>query len=355
MQEEAHKSLPVYSEEEFSFKQLIDKRRDDLKYLYKLRTKIVIGLLVGGIIGALIAWIKPITYTARLTFVVEDTKASGGGLISALAGQFGFDMGAMANSGSVLAGDNVQELLKSQKIIKQTLLTPFAKNPKYTLADRYADTYKLKKKWKNSSKIGRIISFPPDKKDYTRLQDSLLHVIIKSIVEEELSVVKTDKKLSFFEINTTLRDEKLAQLLCSRLIDEATEFYINTKTSRLRANVARLQRRADSLTYMLNRKTYSASQANQILLDLNPAYSVANAGIEVRERDKMVSATIYSEVVKNLEVSKTMLIQETPTFQIVDEPELPLKKNRLKYSVAIVLGGIVGSFLYAVFLLFLKK
>lgn len=355
MQEENHKPVPVYAEEEFSFKQLIDKRREDLKFLYRFRGKIAVAMLAGCILGALVAWIKPVTYTARLTFVVEDVKASGGGLISALAGQFGFDMGAMANSGSVLAGDNVQELLRSQKIIKQTLLTPYSNNLNYTLADRYAEAYKLKKKWKNSEKIGKIISFPSQEKKYTRLQDSLLQVIIKNIVEEELSVIKTDKKLSFFEINATFQDEKLAQLFCSRLIDKATEFYINTKTSRLRANVDRLQKRADSLTRMLNRKTYSASQANQILLDLNPAYSVANAGIEVQERDKMVSATIYSEVVKNLEVSKTMLIQETPTFQIVDEPELPLKKNRLKYPLAIAMGAVLVSFLYAVLLLLLKK
>ncbi|MBC7744882.1 MAG: hypothetical protein H7096_07240, partial [Flavobacterium sp.] len=88
---------------------------------------------------------------------------------------------------------------------------------------------------------------------------------------------------------------------------------------------------------------------NQQLLDLNPAYVTANANVEVKERDKIVLGTIYSETVKNLEVSKTMLAQETPTVQIVDEPELPLIKNKLKYSFAMLIGALSGFFIMAAY------
>jgi len=65
--------------------------------------------------------------------------------------------------------------------------------------------------------------------------------------------------------------------------------------------------------------------------------------------------TIFSETVKNLELSKTMLAQETPTVQIVDEPELPLKRNKLKYPYAIFIGMLLSGVLFGVYLTLVKK
>ncbi|WP_276348744.1 hypothetical protein [Daejeonella sp. JGW-45] len=341
-------------EPEFSFKQLLAKRREDFRMLWKHRYKFIVLGIIGAALGALYAWTRPITYTSKLTFVVEEGGAGGGSLLSGLAGQFGFDLGGMSGTGGVLAGDNVQELLRSNKMIKNTLLTPYPADSNLTLADRYAETSELSKPWAEKYNNGKVIRFPAEGK-YNRLQDSLLQVMMKTITESELAVGKTDKKLSFFEASVTMADEEVAQLFTTRLIDQATRFYIDTKTLRQRTNVNRLQARADSIERLLNRKTYSASAANNVLLDINPAYPTANVNVELKERDKMVLQTIYAEIVKNLEISRTMLIQETPTFQIVDEPELPLKKNRTGYLKSMVLGGLLLGFIYALYLLLVRK
>jgi hypothetical protein len=150
-------------------------------------------------------------------------------------------------------------------------------------------------------------------------------------------------------------DERLAYLFCNRMIKQSTDFYVSTKTKRLRENVGRLQHRADSIGGILNRKTYSAAAATQSALDLNPAYSGTNARVEVNERDKILLSGTYSETVKNLEASKTMLAQETPTIQIVDEPELPLKKNRLKYSIAILMGIFLSGVAFSLYKILTRK
>ncbi|MES2874945.1 MAG: hypothetical protein V4708_14545 [Bacteroidota bacterium] len=343
-------------EPEFSFKQLLNKRREDFGLLWKHRFSLIVIGLIGAGLGALYAYTRTITYTARLTFVVEEGGSGGGGsLLSGLAGQFGFDLGGMSGTGGVLAGDNVQELLKSNKMIKNTLLTPFQTDSKLSLADKYAETSELKERWSKKYNAGKPISFPSDNSKYTRLQDSLLQVMVKTITDDELSVAKKDKKLSFFQASVTMANEEVAQLFTTRLIDQATRFYIDTKTLRQRNNVNRLQVRADSIGRLLNRKTYSASAANSVLLDVNPAYPTANVGVELKERDKMVLQTIYAEIIKNLEISRTMLIQETPTFQIVDEPELPLKKNRTGYLKAMVYGGLILGMMYGLYLVLFKK
>ena len=348
-----HPSYPY--EPEFSLKKLISDRGNDIKYVLQFKKSMFLVLLLAGLAGTLMAWKWPVTYTARLTFVIDDAKSSGSGGLAAIAGQFGFNLDGIGGASGVLAGDNVQELLKSQRLIKETLLTPYDSAQTLSLADKYAQTYKLDQKWLKYSTDGNAIRFPVHTKAYTRLQDSLLHEITKSILDGQFGIAKTDKKLGFFEVNTTMKDEKLAQLFCVRMIKQGTDFFITTKTSRLRSNVERLQRRADSIGVILNKKTYALSSANQSLLDLNPAYTSANATVDIRERDKIVLSTIFTETVKNLEASKTMLAQETPTVQIVDEPEFPLKKNRMKYSVTVFLFMAGFGALYALYLIVTRK
>ncbi|MDB5112739.1 MAG: hypothetical protein JWR67_3853, partial [Mucilaginibacter sp.] len=292
--------------------------------------------------------------TARLTFVVDDSKSGGSaGGLSALAGQLGFNLDGLGGASGVLAGDNVEQLIKSHKLIKATLLTAY--DSTQTLADRYAAAYKLDKKWLKYSPDGKIIHFPLNGRHNTILQDSLLHEMTILILDGQFEIAKTDKKLGFFEVNATFKDEKLAQFFCIRMIKQSTDFFIITKTKRLRNNVERLQQRADSIGNILNHKTYALSTANQSLLDLNPAYTSANANVEVKDRDKIVLTTIFSETVKNLESSKTMLAQETPTVTIVDEPELPLKKNNLKYSIAILTGIILSGIIFSFYILITRK
>lgn len=342
-------------EPEFSFRQTIESQWENILYLWSKKGKLIAFGIIGALLGIAYAWLKPVSYTSRLTFVVEESKAGGGSLLSGLAGQLGFDLGGLSGTGGVLAGDNVQQLLRSQKMIKNTLLTPFVDSGSVSVADEYARTAKLSESWSKKYNNGKPINFNLDPKNYTRLQDSLLQVIIKRITDKELTVGKPDKKLSFFEATVTMHDETIAKVFISRLIDQATRFYIETKTKRQRNNVNRLQARADSIGLLLNQKTYSASEANGVMLDVNPAFPTANVKLELKQRDKLVLQTIYAEIVKNLEISRTMLIQETPTFQVVDEPELPLKKNRTGYLLSIIYGGLIAGIAGALYLLVSRK
>lgn len=337
-------------EESYFFREDLDQKGKALRQALRHWPIWGIAAIAGMLLGLAYYFIKPVTYTARTSFVVEDSKGAGG-MLSALAGQFNFDIGALSGASSgILAGDNVLELLKSRSLIKKTLLTKMDSATAETLADRYASSKGWKQKWAKSKKVGFEVNFASGAPK-SRVTDSLLQRIVKEIVEEDLAVAKPDRKLGFFEMNVTMQDESLALHFSKRLLKAATDFYIDTRTQRLATNVARLQGKADTLERMLNRKTYSAAASNKMLLDLNPIFTAPDAVAEISSREKMMQSTIYAEIIKNLEISKTALIQETPTVQVVDEPELPLKEKQTTLPVLMISGFLLGALISLVFLM----
>jgi hypothetical protein len=335
--------------DEISLKQLIEKVQDAWSFLMKKWLVILSIGLLGGIIGFIYAYFHPIKYASRLTFVVEEGKSGGGGLAS-LAGQFGLDLGG-GGSGGVFSGDNILLFLKSEGLCRETLITSYSDKDKAMLVDKYAEITGLKEDWEGDDEIGAINFSKYANGNFPRIEDSLFQEIIKEILKNDLSVGKPDKKASFIEVKVLMEDEMLSKLFSERLVNIATERYVDSKTKTKAANVDMLQRRADSLSALLNNKTYSAAASQQSLVDANPALRTAPIAAEITTREKTMAATIFGEVVKNLEISKTMLSQETPVIQMVDQSSLPLVKERVEKLKALVIGAILAGFLAVFFLL----
>lgn len=335
--------------DEISLKELIQQISIVWKFLVSKCILIGVAGAVGALSGLGYAYIQPVKFTSTLSFVVEDGKSGAGGLAS-LAGQFGVDLGG-AGGGGVLSGENVLLFLKSEGLVRQTLLTAYDSAGKGTLADQYAEVTKRKKNWAKSEQIGEINFSKYVSGNLPRTEDSLMQLMIKDIIENELKVIKPDKKATFIEVEVSTKDELLSKLFSERLVKIATDRYIDSKTRTKALNIAKLQVRADSLAALLNNKTYAAASTQQSLVDANPALSTAPIASEISSREKMMAATIFAEVVKNLEISKTILNQETPVIQMVDQSTLPLPKEKASKLKFLILGGILAGFLTAVYFL----
>jgi hypothetical protein len=67
-----------------------------------------------------------------------------------------------------------------------------------------------------------------------------------------------------------------------------------------------------------------------------------------------MAATIFAEVVKNLEISKTILNQETPVIQMVDQSTFPLYKEKVSKLKSLIIGGILAGIFVVLYLLVQK-
>ena len=175
------------------------------------------------------------------------------------------------------------------------------------------------------------------------------------VIEKDMSIFKPDRRLSLFELDISMRDEILASEFCQRLLSTISEFYINTKTKRLRGNISRLQFLADSLQKRTNSSIQTSAQSNLSLIDINPQFIQENIQNTIDSREELLSTTIYTEVIKNLEISKVSLLQETPTIQVIDAPDTPLEDNKNEWNEGLVGGFGAGFILSIIVLVFLYE
>ncbi|WP_212000362.1 Wzz/FepE/Etk N-terminal domain-containing protein [Chitinophaga sp. HK235] len=341
----SQKDSAQIQENELSLKGFILKLINWSRYIWTKKFLILAVALLGGGAGLTVSMLSEPKYMAELTFVLEDNKSGGLGSYAGLASQFGIDIGGGGSGSGVFAADNIVEFLKSRLIVERTLLSSITINGKATtLVQHYINFKHLNETWKKLPALSNI-TFPvnEDRKLFPLVKDSILNVIRTQVMKSNLIIDKIDKKIGFLSVTCSSEDEFFAKYFSEHLVKEATDFYVQTKTKRSKSNVDKLQQKADSIEHLLNKKTYASAITQD--LNLNPAKRMATVGLEMDNRDKIVLQTMYGEVLKNLEMSKMAMLQETPVIQIIDTPILPLRKQKLGKAKGIVLGGFAGGFL----------
>ena len=132
------------------------------------------------------------------------------------------------------------------------------------MADKYAEVKRLKQSWRKNKSIGEVNFAKYKDGILPRLEDSLMQVLIKKhFILNELVVSKPDKKSTFIEVVVSTRDEKLSALLSQRLVQIASDEYVQSKIKVKLQNVRILQKRSDSLAAILNYKTFYAAESQQ--------------------------------------------------------------------------------------------
>jgi hypothetical protein len=329
-----------------SMKQILLNTKEVYLYVKKQWISVFIISFIGGLIGFLYGSFQPITYIAKTTFILEESKSANSGLggLASIAGQFGMDLGS-GSGGGILAGDNILVYFKSPSLAKEVLLTKFNSKSELLIADVYANTYGYKKVWLEDDKIGDINFIDMiNSNSKKRLYDSLLNDLTDIILSKQFNVMRPDKKASFIEVSVTMLDELLAKVYCDRIVQTVVGRYLTLKTQRQKSTVDKLQARADSISNLLQLKTYSGAslQSSTSTMDLNPLYKTkTSVAMETTLRDKTLLAAIFANVTQNLEMAKFTLSQETPIIQIIDAPNFPLKKEKVsKIKIALVFSGL---------------
>lgn len=264
------------------------------------------------------------------------------GLYSGLAAQFGFNLGGGGSGNSLFSGGNIFDVMKTRRILQRTLLSPVEIDGKKTLLiDQYIKVQELGKK--NPSLAKMSFTDPPRAPDSFAFSTSQ-NAAIKSICGDILQNLKYTSG-SIMSISFTAKGELLAQAFVEALIQNVSQFYIATKTQKAREDVMVLQKQLDSVKnqlYGAMSNVAAFQDVNQNLVRQEPRVQQQKSSMKVS-----INSAIYQQLVTGLESAKMTLQKETPLFEIIDKPVLPLDKKqpgKLKWGMA---GAILGIFLSA--------
>ena len=335
--------------DEIHLKDILIKLSEYKTYLFRKKFVIITisgFFLVLGIVFAISADKK---YTAELTFVVEGQQGSGGnlGAMSGVASQFGFDIGS--SSRATFSQNNILELLKSRGVVEATLMQNRKVNKTNDLLiEHYLYLNKIKDSWRKNKDIIPV-SFH---EILTQDNDSVSGDVWRSIIEDKLVVELQSDDANIINLSYTSVNDEFAKIFVEALIEQMSEMYITYQTAQASNTLSFLNNRADSVFVELE----IAEEEFAKVKDINQRIVKASGRLkelQLMRRVEVLNA-MYLEIVKNLELSKLTLLNQTPIIQIIDKPILPLEVEAKSITALGLLGAFLGGFLSLFFFIFRK-
>jgi hypothetical protein len=328
--------------EEISFKEILINISNLNRYIIS-RWKIILPMmLVGGILGYFWANNKDLKYVAVSTFLVQDP-----GVATPSNYDLSSFIGFRSPEGGLFQGENLIQLYQTRFMIKKTLLSKLPDGNNEHLIDRYLKINHLRQAWSLNPKLKNIDFFKQyDKKNkkMTRIQDSLMTDIVNDIRNNYLNV-NVATRFNMMRVEVRSRDEDFAKLLNDQVVNTVNEFYIQTKTKKSLNNVSLLKHQTDSIAGALEGSMYRTASSVQI--NSNPAREILRLPTQRGQVISEINRAMLNELARDLEVSKMALRKETPLIQIMDEPVLPLEKEKISSVKWAIIGAVLFALLTA--------
>lgn len=335
--------------DEISLKDLILKGKDWFSYLWGYKWRILIAGIIGATLGFSYAkYLTKPTYTSTVSFTLEQ-KGSSGSALGGLASSLGLGDLPSSSSSGMFGGENVLFLMKSNRIIHQSLkeAQPDLKG------DNLLNAYVLNH-FEKPLKEKKIKLFPKnvDTLSFTRKQDSLLLTITKTIRETQIVAERQDKKTTIINLDVKDANEQWAYLFSKALVKNAIDLYLEIKVGKLMRTELELTQKKDSIRGLLDGSITTLA----IETDMNShvplmRYKTNQAKKQI---DVEVLKSMYANVIQNLEMTKFQRAQEEPIIEIIDEPIMPLAMTHFTTMKGIILGNLIFSFLMIITLIFYK-
>jgi uncharacterized protein involved in exopolysaccharide biosynthesis len=334
---------------EIQIKDILIKLSEYKTYLLKKKFTIIAVSGLFFVLGIVFSISSDKKYTAELTFVVEDQQQGGGALASmtGIASQFGFDIGG--SSSSTFSQNNILELLKSRGVVEAALMQNRKVNKtEDLLIEHYLHLNKIKDLWKADEDLSPVSFHGKLNQD----NDSVSGGIWKNIIEDKLVVELKSDEANIISLSYSSVNDEFAKIFVEALIKQMSKMYITHQTAQASKTLGFLSSRADSVFIELE----MAEEEFAKVKDINQRIVKASGRLKELQlmRNVEVLNTMYLEIIKNLEISKLTLLNQTPIIQIIDKPILPLQFEKKSKTVLALLGAFLGVFLSLIFFVFKK-
>lgn len=318
-----------------------------IKYLLSNWKSIVVGTIIISALYILKDRLSEAEYTAETTFVVAGSGNQGD--VSSLASAVGVNLGGLDAEGSLFTTDNMFELYKSFKILKETfLIRKDFDGENKRLITRYLEQKELLEKWREEDDL-KNISFELQEDQLTVVHDSLLKEVLEKFIEKEMGMSKISRKSTLLSAVVKSKDPLFAKYFNEELVRNVNEFYAEIRTKKTKENLSVLQRQVDSVRLVIDKSLALYERIQNYVPNANPLVERNSSQLQRLQIDIEASSSVYKEALTQLEISKIEHQQTIPLIQIVDSPTLPLESDKPKLIKLIIVSVFLGAFLMVCF------
>lgn len=339
--------------DEFSISYFLNRLKYFFNFLFILKNNIFYSSVCILFFTISYNYLIPPTYFAQTSFVLDNDSSDGMGELSSIASLAGINPSSLIDASSLFQIDNIQDLYRSDAMLKKTLLSQGVfNNKKNLLINRLGEIEKKINQWNtNSITFGSNLNL-------NRSQDSIIKLAIKKIREKNLIVSKPSRKTTILNISFNHKNEEFAKIFNEKLVSNVNDFYRKSKSFKTGINLSILQKESDSVRLVLNNSIQILAALDEALPNSNPLLKTLRTPYQKAVVDVQANTAIFQELVKQLELAKVSHRNSMPLIQVIDSPTYPLENSKWKLSETLLYGlmfGLFFSFVFNLMLSLLKK
>ena len=320
--------------------------------------KMTITCFTFGIIAIIVAFNIPKIYKASVSLAPETSENSSlGSNIASVASMIGMDMN-FGQGNDAIYPEIYPDLMQSTRFIVG-LFDIKVQTEDGKITTTFYDYLKTKQKspfWEELIDYGRNLFKKKTKGNISKKVDpfrlSKEQMDIVNAISSDIDC-KVDKKTSIITIEVTTQDPLISACMADSVKARLQLYITNYRTNKAKADVAYMEKlyKQAKENYTKVRKQYAEfSDANEEML-LNSYKSKQ----EELENEMQLQYNMYTEVARQLQLSKAKLQEKTPAFTVVQNSTVPSKHSNKPKIIILLQFIILGFILRFCFLIYYRR
>lgn len=320
--------------------------------------KMTITCFTFGIIAIIVAFNIPKIYKASVSLAPETSENSSlSSNIASVASMIGMDMN-FGQGNDAIYPEIYPDLMQSTRFIVG-LFDIKVQTEDGKITTTFYDYLKTKQKspfWEELIDYGRNLFKKKTKGNISKKVDpfrlSKEQMDIVNAISSDIDC-KVDKKTSIITIEVTTQDPLISACMADSVKARLQLYITNYRTNKAKDDVAYMEKlyKQAKENYTKVRKQYAEfSDANEEML-LNSYKSKQ----EELENEMQLQYNMYTEVARQLQLSKAKLQEKTPAFTVVQNSTVPSKHSNKPKIIILLQFIILGFILRFCFLIYYRR
>lgn len=323
------------------------------KTLWQGRKTVIKTLLIGAVLGLVVALLSPKEYTSTTVMVPQLGKSSSklGGL-SSLAAMAGFNLDNISGSNDVLSPMVYPQIINSSPFQLELMNQPFH----FDKVDHPISIYQYYTEIKKPGVLsyvkkytiglpGVILGVLKSKPQAPQTTSNLLALTekqeaIRNFISANISL-NVNSKVGYLSLTANMEEPALAAEV-AQFARELLQKYI----TQLKIEKANQQLKFINDRYTEKKIDFERTQENLARFrDQNKNVSLALAKTEEErlQSEYTIAFNVYSELAKQLEQAQIQVKEETPVFSVLSPAVIPNQKSKPKKSMILMMWMFLGT------------